>query len=94
MSLWQTRAVQVEAVRWSGENVVEVVEFSGGTVFPAGEKLMLQAGPQAMGLCTIAVGDWIVREEGGALQVLSPERFVERYEPLGGERSVDTEGRD
>lgn len=86
---FRKRAVIVDAVRWTGENEHELLEFAGAHV-----SLPRVGGPEA-GVARVfdalyhawleaRVGDWIVRSGRGEFYPVAAEVLEAGYEPLLG----------
>lgn len=94
MTVYRARPFEVEARRIGEEDVEALIRWAGGADDPG--ELARWAGPRRVSICgrlTVAVanrtgstsfagvGDWIVRDRDG-LQVLRPEAFEARFEPV------------
>lgn len=83
MNRYRTRPVEVEAIRWLGEeNCDEVFAFLGEDHCPAelDHSLIYVIGISAT--WEAHPGYWIVRLPNGDQQALAPEVFAARYEPI------------
>jgi hypothetical protein len=89
---FRKKPVQVEAVRWDGENADEVAEFIGrdGKIEErrvAGPGRGLQPGiviHTLEGDMTATVGDWIIRGVQGEFYPCKPDIFEATYEEVPG----------
>lgn len=85
---YRTRAVDIEAIRWTGDNATELVEWTHGAFQPLDPKdpasdpeatgvLLVSACRGRRGVCT---GEWIIKR-GDQFQRMDHDWFLERYEP-------------
>ncbi len=75
MARFRRRKVEIEAVRFDGQNFEAVREFCPPAV-RSGVMLAISDGGHGVALA----GDWVVRD-GGRFLVLKPDVFAATYEP-------------
>ncbi len=85
MPRYRKKPVEIEAIRWTGENINEVYAFAEAhTDVPA---LTVQDGNVAVetleGTMRAEAGDWIIRGVHGELYPIKPDIFEETYDPVG-----------
>lgn len=85
MARYRKKPVEIEAVRWTGENVDEVKAFLAGhdTVGQVAARLPIAVWNPGRYRVDVPVGHWIVRNSVGGLSSCSPAVFAETYEPVG-----------
>lgn len=93
---YRKKSFEVEAIQYTGENLEQVLEFTGKHpswdgwfksfddyfkhVSSDGFKFKIIGGPYGT---EIAVpGDWIIKRDGGRVIVCKPLTFADRFEPL------------
>lgn len=88
MGRYRKRPVEVDAVRWTGSNKLEVRVFLnggriGGTLklSDAGQAVMISA---LGGVVAASVGDWIIRGVHGEYYPCKPDIFEATYEEVAG----------
>ena len=101
MPKFRKKSVVVEAVRWTGENTEEVLDFgySGpqplwGHDFRIDNPVVKISGVKIFtpeGEITANPGDWIIRGVKGELYPCKPDIFEATYEPLPVARTPDGE---
>lgn len=74
MPRYRLKSVEVDAVQWTGGNVIEIAEFSREAVFVDADGLMTVAG------VSVGVGDWLMRDGFGLLTGCPAARFEAEYE--------------
>lgn len=88
---FRKKPVEIEAVRWTGDNLREVIAFTGrhesaadwtwkqfeDVVAIKGLKLFTLEGP-----LMAAVGDWIIKGIKGEFYPCKPDVFAATYEPV------------
>ena len=74
---YRKKPVVIEAVKWTGNNQKELVEFMGVVSTCAG-KLDI---PTLEGTITASVGDWIIKGVKGEFYPCKPDVFDATYEP-------------
>lgn len=90
MGYYRKRPVVIEAVQWTGDNLREVIKFTG--LHPSAEKwaweeyeeVVAEEGLKiftAEGPLMASVGDWIIRGVRGEVYPCKPQIFEETYEP-------------
>jgi len=90
MSKYRKKPVEVEAVRYTGDNLDEVKQFMGAQA--KAEQGLLPGPGRGMhegvyiytleGTMTASVGDWIIRGVQGELYPCRPDIFEDTYEPV------------
>lgn len=77
---FRKKPVVIEAVQWTGDNEMEIYDFSNGKVLHiAGSTKMLV--PTLEGDMQASVGDWIIRGVQGEFYPCKPDIFAATYEP-------------
>jgi hypothetical protein len=79
MNTYRKIPVEVQAVRWTGDNLQEIRAFGARCILSVqgGWKLDLAShGGTVTALC----GDFIVRDADGEFDRCDPERFAQTYE--------------
>lgn len=80
---YRKRPVEVEAIRWTGQNVSEIGDFTGGhrtVAYDATSHSLFVATLGGQVRC--AAGDWLVRGVGGDYYPCKDAAFEETYEAL------------
>ncbi len=79
---YRHRSTEVEAVRWTGDNFVEIDEFIDvpHSTYPSIGQLFL---PTPGGVQRAVDGDWIVKDAAGWYYPVKPEDFEKTYEAVG-----------
>lgn len=92
MATFRKRPVEIQAVRWTGENVDEVGEFLGGwhgvPVVPdvSSRQLLVHT---LEGRMRCAMGDWLIRGVEGEYYPCADSVFQKTYEEvLNGRRAA------
>jgi len=87
MPTYRKKPVDVEMIRWTGENLDDVRAFMRplhatlSAVPPSDSGLTFHV-VKGQSTCTIHPGDWVVRErDGSGYYPLSAEDFADGYEP-------------
>lgn len=81
---FRKKPVVVEAVRWTGENIPEILAFAGDDE----RVLRLGDGPGAIGIVTLEgtmfayPGDWIIKDIKNELYPCKSEIFLATYEAV------------
>lgn len=81
MPKFRKKPVVIEAVRWTGENLSEVVKFMGAGQYQqdfVSNDLVI---PTLEGEMKASPGDWIIRGVKGELYPCKPDIFEMTYEP-------------
>lgn len=87
MATFRSKPEQIEAIQWTGDNFVEVSEFTGGMVRATSsltdpKNVLLDVVDTNSGLwMNTIVGDYIVRSLN-TYEVVDEITFEARYEPL------------
>jgi hypothetical protein len=74
---YRKKAIEVEAVQWTGENREEVEAFVAETPYTIDGATVRIWG------ATAAVGDWLIKTDTGRLESELPTVFETTYEPVG-----------
>lgn len=88
---WRKKPVVIEAMRWSGTNLPEILSFTGrhssaekwtwaeyeAVVAKSGFKIFTLEGPHR-----VSVGDWIIKGVKGEFYACKPDIFEATYEPV------------
>lgn len=88
--LFRKKPVGIEAVRWTGDNLREVIDFTG--LHPSAEKwtwneyetVVRESGLKIFtleGPLMATVGDWIIKGVKGEFYPCKPDIFAATYEP-------------
>lgn len=78
---YRKRPVEVDAILYDGQNVVDCVKFAGQEnvhQFGVGQPMVLRT---LEGNITASIGDWIVRGVAGEVYPVKPDTFMKTYEP-------------
>jgi len=77
-----TKPFAVEAVQWTGGSQDEIRDLAGSGFMEqdAAGSLWVR---NARGPCPVHAGDWVVRQAGRPLRVVSPAAFEATFEPAG-----------
>ena len=73
------KPIVIEAVKWKGTNIAEVLDFAGEKVAITGEVLTLTT---AIGPVDMVIGKYLVRGEDGELCPYDADVFKKKYEPI------------
>jgi hypothetical protein len=75
---YKRKPTEVDAVLWDGSEKAqdEIKELVGGPVLKDSSGRLAAAG------ASIPFGVWVVRKADGRLDLLQPNKFEERYEPV------------
>ena len=99
MPQFRKRPVVVEAVKWTGNNRTELIEFLGGEkehIIPLdgyGDSVHSYATIKTLeGRMHARCGDWVVKGIKGEFYPVKPDIFVATYEPVLDERPDAGEG--
>ena len=95
---FKKKPVEVEAVKWTGENLREIINFTGWHELAATkwsweeyEKVVSLHGLKIFtleGSHSAAVGDWIIKGVHGEFYPCKPDIFDKTYEPVTGSENV------
>jgi len=97
MAKFRKKPVVIEAVQWTGDNLREVIDFTGlhpsankwsweeyeAVVASEGLKIFTLEGP-----LMATVGDWIIKGVKGEFYPCKPDIFEATYEPVYGQEVV------
>lgn len=90
MAYFRTKTVTIEAVQWKGDNLKEVIEFTGmhksvkDWPWESYERFVSSHGFLLFtrtGHVAVEVGYYIIKNAIGDFQVISKELFEARYDP-------------
>ena len=85
---YRKKPVEIEAVKWNGENVEEVLGFTEQAEVVSEIRLVETAGTSTLeidtleGTMTASVGDYIIKGIQGEFYPCKPDIFVETYEKV------------
>lgn len=85
---FRKKPVEIEAIRWDGENVVEILEFTKKGSAGIGIEVCSSAGSTTIkihtleGVMTASVGDWIIRGVKGELYPCKDDIFMATYDAV------------
>lgn len=91
MQKFRKKPVEVEAVKWTGDNLPEIIAFTGRHESAAAwswghfEKVVREEGLKIFtleGSHMATVGDWIIRGVAGEFYPCKPDIFEQTYEPV------------
>jgi hypothetical protein len=94
---WRKRPVVVDAIRWTGDNLAEVLEFAGGPYFGAVPPEDRTEDPDMTAevfdklhstWVHVYDGQWIIRGVQGELYPIAADVLVATYEPVDGTVAV------
>lgn len=77
---FRKKPVTVEAIQWTGDNEMEIYDFSNGKVLHIAESTKMLV-PTLEGDMQASVGDWIIRGVQGEYYPCKPDIFAATYEP-------------
>lgn len=83
MAKFRKKLVDIEAVRWSGNNMTEMGRFIGTDInrYPGDKDLSLTiATPE--GNMKVMPGDWVVKVIKSEFHTYKPDVFEATYEPI------------
>ena len=76
----RSRSGGVEALQYNGRNIQDVMRWSGvGVCESLGRGLEI---PTANGKVVLLPGDWIIRDDDGAVTAIKPDMFAALYEAV------------
>jgi len=82
---YRSRPVEVDAIRWTGDNIPQVASFGGTVRWPGWRnELELWCGQDGQqGWVSVPVGHWIVRRAGDHSDhwPVEDDHFTTRYDP-------------
>lgn len=89
MAKYRKKPVVVEAVQWTGDNLVEVCAIAMSSnreieVVGVNGCLSIEI-PTFEGVMTASPGDWIIKGIKGELYPCKPDIFEHTYEPVDGQ---------
>jgi hypothetical protein len=94
MSRYRKKPVEIDAMRWTGDNIDALFEWAGPSIvnYPTDKT------PERLLLTTIdgvevpcPVGHWVIREPvPDRFYPCDPEVFADRYEPVDADAAFDT----
>ena len=80
---YRKKPVEVDAIQWTGHNLLEVAQFMGGeAVFSEHSEVMIET---LEGRMVASPYDWIIRGIAGEYYPCKPEIFAKTYEAVAGE---------
>jgi hypothetical protein len=82
MAYFRKKPVVIQAIQWTGENIIEVAQFMA-PVKPVYLGNDAQVGIDTLeGRMAADLNDWIIRGVAGELYPCKPEIFAATYEPI------------
>jgi hypothetical protein len=75
---YRKKPVEIDAIRWTGENRDEIAAWSGGEIRCVGRFALVQT---LEGEMRGDVGDWFIRGVAGELYPCKNDIFLATYEP-------------
>ena len=81
---YRSKPSEIEAVQWTGANIIDVWAFAPAVLREHGNGLELLAGQDgAQGWVPVPVGHWIVRQPDDLTDhwPVDPDYFAAKYEP-------------
>ena len=91
MPIFRKKPVEIEAVRWKGDNLAEVIRFTGlhGSALKwtwnQYESVVAREGLKIFtleGSMLASIGDWIIKGVRGEFYPIKNNIFLETYEPV------------
>lgn len=92
MPMFRKKPVVIEAIQWTGDNLREVIGFTGrhpSAVDWSWEKFERIVATEGLRIFTLegplaaSVGDWIIKGVAGEVYPCKPDIFEATYEPVG-----------
>lgn len=91
MSKYRKKPVVIEAVKWNGDNLKEIIDFTG--LHPSANKWTWEEYEQVVkqdglkiftleGKMNADIGDWIIRGVNGEFYPCKPDIFEKTYESV------------
>ena len=82
MKTYRKKPVEIQAVEWSGENVLEVLEFTGSkAMYDGAGRIKVHT---LEGVMNANIGDYIIRGIKGEFYPCKPDIFKASYESVLG----------
>ena len=81
MARYRKKPVEVEAVRFTGENADEIGHFAGFNAFKAGREGALKI-KTLEGVMTVSPGDYVIRGVQGEHYPCKPDIFEQTYDAV------------
>ena len=82
MPIYRKKPVEVEAVLWTGENCVEIIDFCGADILSfRGRNLDFIIGTLE-GVTQVSVGDFVIKGVAGEFYPCKPDIFSATYEQV------------
>ena len=91
IQLFRKKPVEIEAVRWKGDNLAEVIRFTGlhesalKWTWDQYESVVAREGLKIFtleGSMLASIGDWIIKGVRGEFYPIKNNIFLETYEPV------------
>ena len=76
---YRKKPVVIEAVKWSGNNLDEILEFVGEPAYVVGGELFIKT---FEGDHQANVGDFVIKGVAGEFYPCKPDIFYKTYEPV------------
>jgi hypothetical protein len=82
MATYRRRAIELEALQWAGDNIVEIVEFCDTCYYSHNNNVPVLMIETLEGTMTASIGDYIIKGIRGEHYACKPEIFNEIYEKI------------
>jgi hypothetical protein len=79
---YRKKPVAIETIIWTGENVVEMVEFSPNCFTYHRDNIITLQIVTLEGTMTATIGDYIIKGIKGEVYPCKPDIFLLTYEPI------------
>lgn len=79
------KPVEVEAVQWKGNNINEILKFTGNTQENIDIECSFFTISTLEGKMAAEIGDWIIKGVAGELYPCKPDIFYKTYEIIEGD---------
>ena len=78
---YRRKPVEVEAIRWLGDNTEEVIDFCGNGAYYIPRSSYIEI-PTRTGALRAVPGNFIVRDERNEFLIYSTKMFIETFESI------------
>lgn len=82
MATYRRKAIELEALQWTGDNIVEIVEFCHSCYYYHRNDEPVLMIETLEGTMTASTGDYIIKGIQGEHYACKPEIFNEIYEKI------------